>query len=364
MSDRIIAVIGAGTMGGGIAISAAQAGYETRLFDMSAEMLERAGARAGKFFERLAEKGRISTEEAAAARARIVPVRDLADLADAQIVIEAIHENLDAKRDLFMRLSGIIGSETVVATNTSALRVGDLAGSLSRPERFLGMHYFSPAEINPLVELVSGPETGAGTLAAAEEFLTATGKTVLRCRDASGFAVNRFFCPYANEAVRLMDDGTASPAQIDTVACEIFDLAMGPFAVMNIVKPKIMLNAVQNLSDMGPFYTPAAGLMTAGAGTELWQIAEDPPALSPEARKTVEDRLRGAVWLPVLDAISEEVASPEDFDLGAKLALRFGLPPVAAMRAAGRAEVSRITRDLAHAYGQAAPAAGTARLFD
>jgi 3-hydroxybutyryl-CoA dehydrogenase len=359
-----IAVIGAGTMGGGIASSAAEAGVKTYLFDMSSDMLSRAETRAARYFDRLAEKGKLTAEEARAARARIVPVRDLDAIAGAEIVIEAIHENLAAKQALLERLSGLLAPDTIVATNTSALRVGDLAGSLTRPSRFLGMHYFSPAEINPLVELVSGPETAAASLAVAERFLQQTGKTVLRCKDASGFAVNRFFCPYANEAVRLMDEGIAETAQIDAVARDIFDLALGPFAVMNIVKPRIMLNAVQNLGDLGPFYAPAMGLQTADGSDAPWAIAETPAPLPDPVARVVAERLMAAVWLPVLDAISERVATPDDFDLGARLALRFGKPPVESMRAAGRGEVTRIVGAMAARHGQNLPEAGLARLFD
>lgn len=363
MTISTVAVIGAGTMGAGIAVTSALSGFETFVFDLSETTLERAQTRASKYFNRLVEKGRLAESQAIAALGRLHPTRDLTDVGDTDLVIEAIHEDLSAKQALFAKLSGIVKAETVVATNTSALRVADLAGAITAPKRFLGMHYFSPAEINPLVELVSHEGTSEQALGAAEAFLVQNGKSVLRCKDANGFAVNRFFCPYANEAVRLLDDGVAYPGQIDQVARQVFDLAMGPFEVMAIVKLRIMLNAVQNLSGLGPFYAPAAGLIEAGTAGTGWTLEPEPKPLAPDATAKITDRLRASVWLPVLEAAAEGVATPEGFDMGARLALRFGRGPVETMQDAGLAEVSRVVSALAQRTNHPIPKAGLSQLF-
>ncbi len=363
MTPSQIAIIGAGTMGRGIGISCAQAGFHTKIFDMNESTLSAAADHADRYFERLAEKEKMSQDEAVQAVARFQPILDSQEISESAIVIEAIHEDLEAKQNLFRQVSGIVDQTAIIATNTSALRVKDLAETVSSPGRFLGIHYFSPAEINPLVELVSGPKTSRNALSAAKNFLGQTGKEVLQCQDASGFAVNRFFCPYANEAVRIVDEGFATPAQIDRIACALFDLAMGPFAVMEIVKPRIMLNAVRNLAPLGPFYTPAAGLIMAGETNSDWKLEEQLDTLPDHVIQKIEDRLSGAIWLPILEAESEGVASFADFDTGAKMALRFRRPPTEMMREKGAAETARIVCALASRTGQKSPTLGLERFF-
>ena len=152
-----------------------------------------------------------------------------------------------------------------MATNTSCLRVGDLARHVGDPARFLGLHYFSPAAVNPIVEVVQGEGTGDSTIETALAFCEASGKTPLRCRDSWGFAVNRFFCPYTNAAARLpWTMGWARTAEIDQVARSVLGAAAGPFAVMNLIKPRINLHAIRNLAPLGTFYAPARAMIEAG----------------------------------------------------------------------------------------------------
>ena len=164
------------------------------------------------------------------------------------------------KAKLLDELSLLVEPTTLVATNTSCLRVSDLAQHMALPGRFLGLHYFSPAAVNPIVEVVSGELTSPQTVETALAFTRATGKQPLRCRDAFGFAINRFFCPYTNEAVRALDEGLGSAAEIDAVAREAMGAAAGPFQVMNLIKPRINLHAIRNLAPLGPFYAPARSM--------------------------------------------------------------------------------------------------------
>lgn len=357
-----LAILGAGTMGTGIAIAALAAGLPVRLVDRTEAAVEGAAARIARHFDRQVEKGRLAAAEAAARQAGLSRGTDLAAVAGAVLVIEAVFEDMGVKRALLADLAPHLGAETVVATNTSALRVGDLAGAIAGPERFLGLHFFSPAEVNQLVEVVSGPATSEHAVALARGFVKRIGKIALLCRDAPGFAVNRFFCPYTNEAVRLLDEGVADAAQIDRVARESFDLAMGPFAVMNIIKPRINLNAVRHLGPLGPSYAPAAGLVATGEADRAWAIGAETP-LDPAAEAEVAARLRAAVFLPVLEELAEDVARPEDIDTGARLALRFGRPPVALMREAGEARVRELVGAHAARFATPLPEAGLARLF-
>lgn len=350
-------------MGGGIAIGCLAAGLETTVIDRTDTTLEALKDRIGLHFDRALAKGRTTVEAAKTARAKLRTTTDLAAASEADLMIEAVFEDLMVKHELFAQLGSSISFEAIVATNTSALRVADLAQSVPAPDRFLGLHYFSPAEINPLVEVVRGPETAPGTVDRALGFLRRTGKTALTCRDANGFVVNRFFCPYTNEAVRCIDEGLGTPGQIDHVARVAFGLPLGPFAVMNIIKPRINLNAIRNLSALGAFYHPAASMIRVGEAGESWEINESDPNIDSRTREAIGDRLTAALMLPILEAIGEGVAEPSAFDTGARLALRFDMPPVALMRTLGRDRVVALLTPLIARHGARMPEAGLAAVL-
>jgi 3-hydroxyacyl-CoA dehydrogenase len=335
-----LAIIGAGTMGAGIGINAARHGFTTRLIDLAPDGLERARLEADKFFQRQAASGRLSAAEAGAALARLSYGQDLAEIGAADLVIEAVFEDFTVKTALLRQISPFLRPETVVATNTSALIVSDLAAAISHPERFLGLHYFSPAAINPVVEVVKGAATSAAALAAALDFCARTQRLAISCKDNRGFAINRFFCPYSNEAVRCLDAGLGSEGEIDWVAGQELGVAAGPFAVMNIIRPRVNLHAVRNLLPLGPFYQAAAGLVALGEAGGSWSItAVD---LVPPARAApIADRLCGSLFLPVLQSLDEEVALPAQIDQGATQALKFGKAPCALMDMLGAEEVRR-----------------------
>lgn len=154
--------------------------------------------------------------------------------------------------------------------------------------------------------------------------------------------MNRFFCPYTNEAARCIDDGLGSPAQIDEVAKDVLGVPVDPFFVMNIVKPRINLAAVRNLAHLGPFYAPAASLSTTGDANENWEIDETPSVLDPQSHAAIADRLQGAVFYPVLEALAEEVATVAAIDLGARKAFGFAMGPVEMMHSIRRSELERL----------------------
>jgi 3-hydroxybutyryl-CoA dehydrogenase len=202
--------------------------------------------------------------------------------------------------------------------------------------------------------VVSGPETDARVVDRVVALMQHTGKKPLRCRDSYGFALNRYFCPYTNEAVRALDDGLGSTAQIDRVATECLGAAAGPFRVMNLVKPRINLHAIRNMAPLGDFYAPADSMMRIGeAGTD-WEIAAA-PAPEPAADQPIADRLLGGTFLAILQELDEGVAAPADLDLGAAMAFKFGKPPCALMDEMGRAEVQRLVAPLAERYGLKVP---------
>ncbi len=351
---RSVGIVGTGTMGTGIATNVAQHGITVRLFDARPEAARAAIEQAQAFWTRAVERGRLSAEAAGAAARRLSTVERLEDLAGCDLVIEAIFEDFGLKAELFERLGRLLPRDTLVATNTSCLRVSELARHIAEPGRFLGLHYFSPAQVNPIVEVVKGEATAIETVEAGLAFCRATGKKPITCKDSYGFAVNRFFCPYTNEACRLLDEGLATTAEVDAVAEEAVGAAAGPFRVQNLIKPRINLHAIRNLAPLGPFYAPAASLVRVGEADAAWEIGT-PGEISAERRAIIRDRLRLGVLLAVLQELDEEVASPADIDLGAREALKFAKPPCALMDELGRAEVERIVSPALARYGLPRP---------
>jgi len=354
MAIKRAGVVGAGTMGSGIVTNIAQHGFDVRVVDVGESQVQGAIDKAKGFYARNVERGRMSEADAAAAGARIAGSTDLAALADCDLVVEAVFERLDIKAELYGRLVPHLRPDCIVATNTSCLKVGALADSVAGPERFLGMHYFNPPAISPIVEVVRGAKTDPSVVDAALAFCKATDKIPVSCRDSSGFALNRFFCPYINEAVRLVDDGVATPFEIDRVACDVLGAAAGPFVVINLVGTRVMYDAQENLTGLGRFYDPAPSVVRVGKEGGKWEIG-DPTAPDAARDRTVADRLLGATFLALLQELDEEVATPADIDLGAKHAFKFGKPPCALMDGLGAAEVLRLVRPFCEQYGADAP---------
>lgn len=335
--STLIGMVGAGTMGAAIAQGAAATGFTVLLNDRDPLVLERAMAQVKGSLSRAVEKGKISAAEADATLGRLKPTPDLTGLAPCGLVIEAIVEKFEAKAELFRALSAILAPDALMATNTSSLKVDDLAVAVTGPDRFLGLHYFFPAAVNPLLEIIKGAATSEAAMVQAVEFGRLTAKQAIRCRDSFGFAVNRFFVPYLNEAVRLLDEGF-DPGEIDAVVIRAFKTAVGPFKLMDMSKPVIALHACRTLAGMGAFYEPAKSLVTKGESGENWNVAVA-ESVAPEREAVILGRIRGAILTAFFEAVDEEVAAPEDFDLGARIGLAWGWQPLSGARALGREAV-------------------------
>jgi 3-hydroxybutyryl-CoA dehydrogenase len=193
------------------------------------------------------EKGQRSAAARDAALARVALVAELDELADCDLVIEAIAEDLRAKRELFAALDGICGERTVLATNTSAISVTAIAAASARPERCLGLHFFNPAPLMPLVEVVRGERTDEQSYAAAYELMLACGKQAVRCNDTPGFIVNRLIVPALNDAVRALDETGADPADIDAAMTAGAGWPMGPFRLIDLIGVDVHLHAAEAL---------------------------------------------------------------------------------------------------------------------
>ncbi|MFI8963318.1 3-hydroxyacyl-CoA dehydrogenase [Streptomyces sp. NPDC053493] len=233
--SRTVAVVGTGTMGQGIAQVALVAGHPVRLYDSAPGRAEEAVTAVAGRLDRLVEKGRLDKTDRDAAVARLHAAGALAELSDAALVVEAIVEQLSVKQRLFAELEDVVGADTVLATNTSSLSVTAIAGGLKRPGRFVGLHFFNPAPLLPLVEVVSGFATGPDTATRAYETVKGWGKTPVRCTDTPGFIVNRVARPFYAEALRLYEEGAADPATIDAALRESGGFRMGPFELTDLI---------------------------------------------------------------------------------------------------------------------------------
>ncbi|MEV0317421.1 3-hydroxyacyl-CoA dehydrogenase [Streptomyces sp. NPDC050658] len=230
-----VAVVGTGTMGQGIAQVALLAGHPVRLYDAVRGQAEKAAGTIAARLDRLVEKGRLTAEARAAAGDRLTPVESLAELAGCGLVIEAILEQLDVKQRLFEELEGVVAEDCLLATNTSSLSVTAIAGTLDKPGRFVGLHFFNPAPLLPLVEVVSGFATEETAATRAYETAKAWGKTPVRSADTPGFIVNRIARPFYAEALRLYEERVADPATIDAVLRECGGFKMGPFELTDLI---------------------------------------------------------------------------------------------------------------------------------
>jgi len=230
-----IGVVGAGTMGRGIAQVASAAGHEVKLLDRDAAMLQDAQHFLRKIQDRAVAKGRIAPDEADALMARIQPVSTVDDLGGCGVVIEAIVERLDVKTALFQSIEAVVGNGCVLATNTSSLSVTALAAGLSHPERMIGLHFFNPAPLLPLVEVVPALQSSGDLANRMLVLMRQWGKSPALAKDTPGFIVNRVARPFYGEAIRLLEEGVADVATIDWAMTELGGFKMGPFTLMDLI---------------------------------------------------------------------------------------------------------------------------------
>ena len=233
--DKVIAVIGAGAMGAGIAQVASSAGHRVYLYDLAEGIPQKAIDDIRVAQQKRVERGRISEADARAMLDRLTATNNLSDVADAALVIEAIVEKLDVKRSVFQQLEDICGDQTILATNTSSLSVTALGAKLRKPHRLVGMHFFNPAPVMPLVEVISGLATDSGIAQVVFETAKRWGKKPVHARSTPGFIVNRVARPFYAEALRVFEEGGASIPVIDAVMKNAGGFRMGPFEVMDLI---------------------------------------------------------------------------------------------------------------------------------
>lgn len=329
-----IGVMGAGMMGAGIAQKIAQDGCDVILTDVSDEVLKRSIDNVGKTLQEGVQKKIMSEEAAREVISRIRPSTDLKAMSDCQLVIEAVVEDLELKRVLFGKLDTICSFDTVFATNTSTLSVGDIASGTRRSDRFVGLHFFYHAAKNRLLEIIFLPGTSSSAKQIATSISNLMGKAAIHVTDTPGFAVNRFFIPWSMEAFRLFDEGEGDIPSIDHVVRETFGGGMGPFEFMNATKGFNLayLTSSTLAHRLSRFYGPAAGVERKLKSGDLWDLSGEP---QPETFDRIRDRLFGVVFFVAASLVNEGVAGMAEVDIGAKIGLRWKSGPFELMNKVG-----------------------------
>ena len=242
MNIKKIGVIGAGQMGHGIALVSAQAGFTVVLRDIKKEYVEKGTQRIEKFLNKSVEKGKMKEAEKKEILSRISTTTKLTDLKDMDIVIEAIFENVDAKKELFAKLDGICKKDTFFASNTSTIPITDIASATNRPEKFIGMHFMNPVPLMKLVEVIRGLRTNDDTAELVHQLSEKMGKTPVEVNDGPGFVSNRLLMPMINEAVFCLESGIGTAEHIDMVMKLGMNHPMGPLALADLIGLDIVLN--------------------------------------------------------------------------------------------------------------------------
>lgn len=253
-----IGVIGAGTMGSGIAQAAAQSGYSVKVFDSIPEVLKRCEQTLAKLSAKAVEKGKQSADERQAMLSRIQYVETIQELRDCFLVIEAVVEIFDVKKAVFKELDGILSDDAIIASNTSSMSITSLAAITNRPERVAGMHFFNPAQVMKLVEIIRGLNTSDHTVSTLKEVVEKLGKVSIEVkRDTPGFVVNRLLVPQLREAMKILEEGVASVEDIDKAMKLGLNHPMGPFALSDLTGLDVVCFILDYFrNEMGDQYCP------------------------------------------------------------------------------------------------------------
>lgn len=329
----IVGVIGSGTMGSGIAQVAATAGCEVKLFDSNPGALKNSEEKLDRILDRLVEKERISSEEKQKIQSRIKYISSIEELKDSELIIEAIIEDLQAKKDLFVELEKYVDNSAVIATNTSSLSVSSIAASLKNPERCLGMHFFNPVPLMKLVELIPAVQTDRSLLSQMSELLKSWGKTVAITKDTPGFIVNRVARPFYGESLRILEEGLASVEEIDESLKKLGGFRMGPFELMDFIGNDVNYAVTESVFQAfyyDPRYKPSftqkrlveAGFLGRKSGRGYYKydsdgkpMIEEQTVYSDHLARVIFDRVLVMLINEAADAVFLNIASAEDIDL-------------------------------------------------
>ena len=341
-----VAIVGAGNMGSGIAQKTAQEMFEVQMVDREEQWVNRGQKIISDFLEEAIERRIFSQSQVEEIKGRISGVIGVENVdPETDLVIEAVFEDFNVKADVFQILDENCGDQTILASNTSSLSVNELSKATTRPDRFVGLHFFYHPAKNRLVEVIPASDSSEDTISRVVQYCKQLGKVVIVCKDKPGFVVNRFFVPWLNEACLLMEEGHGTAAQIDAVARKSFNIGMGPFALMNLTGPPIALHSTDYLAQQlnTPRYNGAQNLRDLVDDNAVWEIGENEECEEKMAT-IIRERLLGAVFAISSQIVEEEICSMEDVDRGAKVGLRWALGPFELMNEFGIDEAYRMAK--------------------
>ncbi len=361
----VIGIIGSGAMGAGIAQVAATAGHVVHLLDQNAAALDRAGASIAASLTKLADKGKLTREAADAAAARLHPTATMADFADCDLVIEAIVEDLAVKQQVFKQVEAVVSAACLLASNTSSLSITAIAAACQRPERFVGIHFFNPAPLMPLVEIIPAVQTRAGLADEVRALVASWGKRPVLAQDTPGFIVNRVARPFYGEAIRLLEEGLADIATIDWALTELGGFRMGPFALMDFIGHDVNYRVTESVFTAffyDPRYRPSftqrrlfeAGYYGRKAGRGFYDYAPGAASPAPTRDKELGNRILQRVLAMLIneaaDALHLGVASRADLELAMTTGVNYPQGLLAWADELGPAQVLATLDDLYHEY--------------
>lgn len=357
---KTVGVVGAGTMGSALAQKFAQEGFKVILADREMKFVERGLHNIKTMLDEGVQRKVFTPEQVSAILANITGTGNLQEMKVCDLIIEAIFENFDAKAELFKTLARFVSKDTILATNTSSFSVSELAEIVSNPERFIGLHFFYHAAKNRLVEIIPGAKTSKETYEALKVFSVQAGKDAITCKDEYGFAVNRFFVPWLNEAVHLLEEKAATMEEIDAVCMKVFGIGMGPFALMNATKVEIAYHAEKTLEIFGNAYKVAELLKKQAESGKEWEIKTTEIQVAPDVEKVITERMLGIVFFVCSQIIETKVCSAVELNRGARIGLRWRKGPVDLMMKYKEQEVKRFVQLIATQYKEQAPAVNSA----
>jgi len=325
-----VGIIGAGAMGSGIAQIAAEAGYSVVLFDAKSEALNLSKTKLAKVMDRLVEKEKLTSKEAGAIQSRISYTNDLEALSESEIIIEAIIENLDIKKSVFSSIEQLISKDCILASNTSSLSITAIASACEKPERVIGIHFFNPAPLMPLVEIIPAIQTSETTITEARALIDSWKKVTVLTKDTPGFIVNRVARPFYGEAIRILEEGVADIATIDWAMKEIGGFRMGPFELTDYIGHDVNYVVTETVFKeffYDPRYKPSftqkrlleAGRLGRKSGHGFYDYSEG--AVKPKPNTDIElgtkivDRIVAMLINEAVDALFLNIASEKDIDL-------------------------------------------------
>ena len=349
-----ICVVGAGNMGAGIAQRCAQSGYAVSMVDIKEEFIKKGFDSIRMTMEEGVKRGKVKPEQVEKVISGIQGTVDLKEAAaNADIVIEAVFEDMDIKKKLFVELDKICKPETILVSNTSSLSVTEMAKVVSRPARFAGLHFFYPAAINQLIEVIPGQGTDRATMVRLIELSRMLQKIPIVVKDAPGFAVNRYFVPFLNEACKMLDEGVANMATIEEAGKKTFSIGMGPFELMNATGVVIAYHAQASLhAALGLYYKPADSLRKQFESGQKWKTEGE---VDESKLEKIGDRFLGQMFTIATEIVEEGIATKEAVERGATLGLRWRAGPFTLMNETGIDRARELVRKYASISGVRVP---------